>query len=261
MGKMTKRKERKGNSLHLSAQTLSQTIPAISRTKSPPWVSLSWMAASWIRGKSLCLYPHSMIDDLSWCWSVCSDSSDYSVLRCKAPRTTSNDISSVNNALPHYSERLRGALAISAASCALAARWARQERTAAARLDSESDSEVLKFSYDRIGQIVLLTGHFSSLTKHKGWLSQGSPEALGNPGVFNDLRESRSHGQSISRVMGGSVGSLRLCSSLVTITEITTNCFLLFYRKVSWEAYFAYSDSECCLLSCTYCMSVWNKSG
>lgn len=98
MGKMTKRKERKGNSLHLSAQTLSQTIPAISCTKSPPWVSLSWMAASWIRGKSLCLYPHSMIDDLSWCWSVCSDSSDYSVLRCKAPRTTSKDISSVNNA-------------------------------------------------------------------------------------------------------------------------------------------------------------------
>lgn len=85
MGKMTKRKERKGNSLHLSAQTLSQTIPAISCTKSPPWVSLSWMAASWIRGKSLCLYPHSMIEDLSWCWSVCSDSSDYLVLRCKAP--------------------------------------------------------------------------------------------------------------------------------------------------------------------------------
>jgi len=42
MGRMTKRKERKGYSLRLSVQTLSQMIPAISATKSPPWVHLSW---------------------------------------------------------------------------------------------------------------------------------------------------------------------------------------------------------------------------
>jgi len=46
----------------------------------------------------------------------------------------------------------------------------------------------------------------------------------------------------------------------LTVTEITTSCFLLFYCKVSREAYFAYSDSESCLLICTYCMFVWNKS-
>lgn len=66
--------------------------------------------------------------------------------------------------------------------------------------------------------------------------------------------------KSFSQVMGGSMSSLSLLSSVAPNYEITTSCFLLFYRKVSWEAYFAYSDSESCLLSCTYCMSVWNKS-
>lgn len=46
IGKMTKRKERKGSSLHLSAQTSSQMIPGISCTVSPPWAHLSWAAVS-----------------------------------------------------------------------------------------------------------------------------------------------------------------------------------------------------------------------
>lgn len=36
MGRMTERKERKAYSLHLSVQTVSQMIPAISGTESPP---------------------------------------------------------------------------------------------------------------------------------------------------------------------------------------------------------------------------------
>lgn len=147
---------------------------------------------------------------------------------------------------------------IKAASCPLAARQSRQERTAAARMDSAS--KVVTFSFDCTQQTALLTGHFFSPIKHRSWLCQGGPKALGNPSVFNDLREGRNYGLSNSWVTGGPVGSRSLCSSLVMMTEITTNCFLLFYRRVSWEAYFAYSDSECCLLSCTYCMSVWNKS-
>lgn len=37
---------------------------------------------------------------------------------------------------------------------------------------------------------------------------------LGNPSAFNDLRESRSHGEAFSQVMGGSMGSLSLLSSV-----------------------------------------------
>lgn len=92
MGKMTKRKERKGNSLHLSVQTFSQMILAISCTESPPWAHLSWMVVSWIYWKSLFLYLHSQIGALYWRWSVSSDSSDCSLLRGKAPCTVSTAI-------------------------------------------------------------------------------------------------------------------------------------------------------------------------
>lgn len=87
IGKMTKRKGRKQNTLHLSVQTFAQTMPAISRTKSSLQVHLSWMAVSWIYRKSLFLYLHSQTGALHWCLSVCSVSSGCSLLRCKASCT------------------------------------------------------------------------------------------------------------------------------------------------------------------------------
>lgn len=99
MGNMTKQNERKGNSLHLSAQTFSQMIPAISHIEPPPWAHLSWMAVSWIYRKSLFLYLFRQIGALYWCWSVYSDSSGCSLLRAKTSCTVFNGYLSVEWAL------------------------------------------------------------------------------------------------------------------------------------------------------------------
>lgn len=72
MGNMTKQKERKGNSLHLSVQTFSQMIPAISHIELSLWAHLPWVAVSWICRKNLFLYLLSQIGALYWCWSVYS---------------------------------------------------------------------------------------------------------------------------------------------------------------------------------------------